>query len=132
MVAVAKKFDLISKEHNGDYISPNLINEKFKLGLDSINIAPEFGLIETQTYLDCIKDDKLLDIFFKLCYDSKRWEKWVDNKFDPYKNKIELIKICGHYILSNEEFLTEIKSNLKGIDKKIKNNIKLKLNELHR
>jgi hypothetical protein len=132
MIKVAKKHNLISKEHNGDYIPSDLIKEKFRLGLDSINIAPEFGLIETQTYLDNIKDNNLLDIFFNICYNSKRWEKWVDNKFNPHENKIELIKICGHYILSNEEFQTQIKSNLKDIDKKIKDNIKLKLNELFR
>lgn len=132
MIEVAKKHNLISKEHNGDYIPSDLIKEKFRLGLDSINIAPEFGLIETQTYLDNIKDNNLLDIFFNICYNSKRWEKWVDNKFNPHENKIELIKICGHYILSNEEFQTQIKSNLKDIDKKIKDNIKLKLNELFR
>ncbi len=132
MIEVAKKHNLISKEHNGDYIPSDLIKEKFRLGLDSINIAPEFGLIETQTYLDNIKDNNLLDIFFNICYNSKRWEKWVDDKFNPHENKIELIKICGHYILSNEEFQTQIKSNLKDIDKKIKDNIKLKLNELFR
>jgi hypothetical protein len=132
MIKVAKKHNLISKEHNGDYIPSDLIKEKFRLGLDSINIAPEFGLIETQTYLDNIKDNNLLDIFFNICYNSKRWEKWVDSKFNPHENKIELIKICGHYILSNEEFQTQIKSNLKDIDKKIKDNIKLKLNELFR
>jgi hypothetical protein len=132
MIEVAKKHNLISKEHNGDYIPSDLIKEKFRLGLDSINIAPEFGLIETQTYLDNIKDNNLLDIFFNICYNSKRWEKWVDNKFNPHENKIELIKICGHYILSNEEFQIQIKSNLKDIDKKIKDNIKLKLNELFR
>ncbi len=132
MIEVAKKHNLISKEHNGDYIPSDLIKEKFRLGLDSINIAPEFGLIETQTYLDNIKDNNLLDIFFNICYNSKRWEKWVDDKFNPHENKIELIKICGHYILTNEEFQTQIKSNLKDIDKKIKDNIKLKLNELFR
>ena len=51
MVEVAKSWGLLSKEHNGDYIPSDLIKEKMSLGLDSINIAPEFGLIETQTYI---------------------------------------------------------------------------------
>ena len=50
MVAVAKQNNLKSKEHNGDYISEELIKLKMDSGLDSINIAPEFGLIETDTY----------------------------------------------------------------------------------
>jgi hypothetical protein len=51
MIIYVKSHNLISKEHNGDYISVSVIKEKFNLGLDSINIAPEFGLIETLTYL---------------------------------------------------------------------------------
>jgi len=61
MVAVGKKHNLLTKEHNGDYIPVGVINEKFDLGLDAINIGPEFGLIETQTSLDQmeINDDVL-------------------------------------------------------------------------
>jgi len=132
MINVAKSHNLLSKEHNGDYIPVELINEKMSLGLDSINIAPEFGLIETQTYLDEIKNDETLEKFFQICYDSKRWVKWVNNDFDPYTNKIDLIKICGHYVLSNPLFLSEIKSQFPDIDNKIKNNVINKLNELHR
>jgi hypothetical protein len=132
MVNVVKKHNLLSKEHNGDYIPVSIIKEKFSLGLDSINIAPEFGLIETQTYLDEIKNDKILETFFQICYDSKKWIKWVNEDFDPFNNKIDLIKICGHYVLSSPEFLDKIKINFPNIDKKIKNNIKNKLNELYK
>jgi len=124
MIKVAKSWNLLSKEHNGDYIPVNLIKEKMEIGLDSINIAPEFGLIETQTYIDNGID---IDKFWKVCYDSKRWEKWVGPEFDPFTQKEELVKICGHYVLSNPKFL-EIKPN---IDNKIKTNIKNKLKELH-
>ena len=131
MIKVAKKHKLKSKEHNGDYISEELINEKMKLGLDSINIAPEFGLIETQTYLDEIKDSDLINQFWSICYESKRWEKWVNPNFDPIKEKVELIKICGHYVLSEEKFLKEIKIKFPEIDVKIKENIKHKLKSLY-
>jgi hypothetical protein len=132
MIGVAKKHNLLSKEHNGDYIPVSIIKEKFNLGLDAINIAPEFGLIETQTYLDEIKDSELFEKYFQICYDSKKWVKWVNENFDPYLNKEELIRICGHYILSNPEFLFHIKSKFPNIDQKIKNNIKNKLNELYK
>lgn len=131
MVNLAKKYHFLSKEHNGDYIPVSIIQEKFSLGLDSINIAPEFGLIETQTYLDEIKDENVLETYFQICYNSKKWVKWVDNDFDPFNNKTELIRICGHYVLSTNDFLTKIKSTLPGIDKKIKLNIAKKLYELH-
>ncbi len=132
MIKVAQKFNLMSKEHNGDYIPEKLIFEKMSLGLDSINIAPEFGLIETQAYLDEILDDKLtFNKFWQICYDSKRWEKWVGENFDPEKNKEELIKICGHYVLSQTNFIEEIKLKFDKIDDKIIKNILHKLNKLH-
>jgi|TARA_R110002153_G_scaffold171671_1_gene324541 hypothetical protein len=125
MVEVASKWGLISKEHNGDYIPVKLIKEKMSKGLDSINIAPEFGLIETISYIESNID---IDKFWKICYDSKRWVKWVDDSFDPIKQKEELIKICGHYVLSHTDFIS-IKPN---IDTIIKENIKKKLYELYR
>ena len=131
MIEVAKRHDLISKEHNGDYIPVEVIKEKFDLGLDCINIAPEFGLIETLTYLSEIKDEKTFDRFWQICYDSKRWVKWVNPGFDPYVNKEQLIKICGHYVLTNPEFISEIKSQFPNIDTKIKNNVTRKLKQLY-
>lgn len=132
MISVCKNFGVLSKEHNGDYIPIETIKEKFALGLDSINIAPEFGLIETQTYLDAIGDNKeLFEKFWKICYLSNRWKKWVNSDFNPNENKIKLIKICGHYVLSNPNFISDIKSNFTDIDNKIKNNVINKLNQLY-
>jgi tagatose-1,6-bisphosphate aldolase non-catalytic subunit AgaZ/GatZ len=131
MVALAKKYRLLSKEHNGDYIPVEVIKEKLSLGLDAINIAPEFGLIETLTYLDEIKDDRLFERFWQICYDSKKWVKWVSPGFDPYYNREQLVKICGHYVLSNPKFISEIKSQFPGIDDKVKQNVTKKLNELY-
>lgn len=125
MIKIAKSWNLLSKEHNGDYIPVDLIKEKMNLGLDSINIAPEFGLIETLSYINEGID---IDKFWEICYNSKRWEKWVNSDFNPFLQKEELIKICGHYVLSNPEFL-KIKPN---IDSQIKINIKEKLHELYR
>ena len=123
MIKIAKSWELLSKEHNGDYIPVDLIKEKMNLGLDAINIAPEFGLIETLSYIH-----GGIDKFWKICYDSKRWEKWVDKNFNPYTQKLDLIKICGHYVLSHPDFL-KIKPNIDNI---IKLDIKNKLNELYR
>lgn len=104
MVSVCKKYGLMSKEHNGDYLNNFAISKRFKLGLDAINIAPEFGQIETSIYLDFIKtDDKLYEKFFLLCYNSHQWEKWIDKQTsveDLFKDKDRLINICGHYVFS--------------------------------
>ena len=131
MIEVARSYDMLSKEHNGDYIPVEVIKEKFSLGLDCINIAPEFGLIETSTYLEEMKDEKLFERFWQICYDSKKWVKWVSPSFDPYYNREQLVKICGHYVLSYPNFINDIKSQFPGIDEKVKQNITKKLNELY-
>ena len=125
MVNICKKNNLLSKEHNGDYLG-KLIKDKFKLGLDSINIAPEFGVLETNVILNTIKenDDQLFyNEFYKICFESKRWVKWVDSNFIPENKKDELIKICGHYVFSNIEFI-KLKSTYVDLDIKIQEIIK--------
>ena len=124
MIGVCKKFGKKSKEHNGDYLSNDEYKVRFEMGLDSINIAPEFGQIETLCYLEEMGED--IDEYYNICYESKRWEKWVDKDFVPEDNKKELIEICGHYVFSDESFL-DIKPD---IDDKIKKVIKEKLRSL--
>jgi len=48
MTDICKKHGLLSKEHNGDYLTTESIKDRFSCGLDAINIAPEFGVIETK------------------------------------------------------------------------------------
>ena len=133
MVSICKKFGLLSKEHNGDYLPLQLIEEKFYYGLDAINIAPEFGQIETKTYLDEVRYSSLFETFFDICYSSKKWEKWVDKSFNPFINKERLINICGHYVLSTDRFVNEIKNQVRyDIDNLIRDNIRNKLNELYK
>ena len=129
MVNVVKKQGLIPKEHNGDYLPKGLINEKFKSGLECINIAPEFGGIETKMILDSINDEKLVDEFYEICYDSKKWVKWVPSDYKPEENKIEIIKISGHYVFSDPKFI-ELKSKLSISDDEIKNEIKNRIKTL--
>lgn len=132
MITTVGSHGLLTKEHNGDYLPPHLIKEKFSLGLDSINIAPEFGQIETKTILKKIKEEnpKLLNLMWEICYNSKKWEKWVGSDFSPTEQKEELINICGHYVLSQDLFLDTIKTKFSGIDEEIKKNVKNKLREL--
>jgi hypothetical protein len=131
MINVVKKHGLISKEHNGDYLPPNLIKEKFDLGLDSINIAPEFGQIETMFILDNMKKEKpeLIEKFYQICFKSKKWIKWVSEDYKPEQNKEEIINICGHYTFSYPEYL-KLKEQLSITDEEIKQKIKNKLDDI--
>jgi hypothetical protein len=129
MVNIVKNFNMISKEHNGDFITKEILKEKFFVGLDTINIAPEFGQFETKIILDELKkiDNSLIFDLFNICYKSKKWEKWVDSTFIPENNKEDLIIICGHYLFSNDEFIKITEKLDEDILIKIKNNIKIKL-----
>lgn len=130
MLAIAKKYGMITKEHNGDYIEPTLINKKFEEGLDCINIAPEFGLIETDAYLEKIKDEETFELLWKICLESGKWIKWVDKQFRPEDNKKELIRICGHYVVSTDEFGV-IKERVGNIDQIVADRVEQKLRELY-
>ena len=60
-IEIVKNFDLMSKEHNGDYLTDSFdVEVRFASGLDAINIAPEYGQIESEFYLEmCSKDNAL-------------------------------------------------------------------------
>lgn len=132
MVKIVDKHGLISKEHNGDYLTDELVFEKFKNGLDSINIAPEFGQIETKIILDDIKTShpEYFEPFYDICLASNRWVKWVPKEFKPEENKEELINICGHYVFSNPQFIKIKKKLSSNLDKVIKYAIKERLEKL--
>ena len=137
MIKLCKKYGFISKEHNGDWISNDLMREKFELGLDCINVAPELGQIETRAILKEInkidnveKRNELFEFFFQICLDSKKWIKWVDKDFNPVENKEKLINICGHYVFSYPEF-QKIKDQLPNSNKQIRKDLLKKLSEYH-
>lgn len=92
---------VLSKEHNGDWLTVTDIKEKFALGLDCINIAPEFGQLEVDLILENINETDF-DIFYEICLRSNRWQKWVGRNFNPYENRKELVRICGHYVLQDK------------------------------
>ena len=136
MVKLCKKYGFISKEHNGDWVSIELMREKFELGLDCINVAPELGQIETKAILKSIslienndKKEILFERFYNICLNSKKWIKWVSKDFKPEENKEKLINICGHYVFSYPEF-EDIKKQLPNVEKQIKRFSK-KLHEYH-
>jgi hypothetical protein len=133
MVKVVKNHGMISKEHNGDYLTNDLVKSKFENGLDCINIAPEFGQVETKIILGIIKANhpELIDEFYKICYDSKRWVKWVDADFIPENNKEEIINISGHYVFSEPKFI-ELKNklNYNNLDSDVQQAIYNRIDEL--
>ena len=128
MVTLVKKFNLLSKEHNGDYISQKDFQSRFQNGLDAINIAPELGRLES-TILYSLMNEEQKEIFFEICLESNRWRKWVNEDFIPQDNKKTLVEICGHYVLSDNKFLS-LKSELGEVEGTIKEKIKAHIKKL--
>lgn len=128
MLVVCERHGLLAKEHNGDYLSAYLIKAKFTAGLNAINLAPELGQIESQTYLGEM-DENQLDSFYQVCHDSGRWIKWFSPDYTPTHS--ELTNVCGHYVISTPEFQV-IKRRLRSdIDEVVKANLTRKLEELY-
>lgn len=130
---VCHEFGVLGKEHNGDYQSVDLLREKAGLGLDAINIAPEFGVLETQTILQGVGSSGI-ESLYALCRSSNVWKRWMPGRnfpLHPGADARELISVCGHYFYTNPVF-KQIKSGILGIDQLIKSNIKSRLYELHR
>ena len=128
-ISVCKRYNVKSKEHNGDYLVDNFgIATRFNLGLDAINIAPELGQLETEYYLYKIgSNSDLFNKFYDICYDSRKWEKWVTREI----SKHELILTCGHYIVNTPEFKQEIKINFPEADRDIQNNLKQLITKMY-
>jgi len=129
MLEVCQKYDKIPKEHNGDYVSLDILQTKIAKGVNTINIAPEFGQIETKVILEELPS-RYFEEFYQICYLSGKWKKWVSEGFDPAQNKEKLIEICGHYVFAYPEFISLIKQS--GISKsKITDKLYAKMSQLY-
>jgi hypothetical protein len=120
MVKLCKEYGKKTKEHNGDYLSNKELEIRFDNGVDSLNIGPEIAQIQTLTYLEHMNETQINE-FYEICFDSKKWERWVNGDFD-INNKRKLIQVCGHYCYNLYE--------LPNIDLIIKEKIQNKLNSL--
>ena len=146
MIAVCQKYGLKSKEHNGDYLNISDIKNKFDLGLDAINIAPEFGVTETDILLEHIEksgNDKLLLQFYDLCFASGKWKKWMPVNYLPKRrwgvgtstsDEIKkIIRVSGHYVFSDQQFrfiIKKLQKQYPSIQEEIKNRLMMKINAL--
>lgn len=106
-----RKKNIFTKIHNADYLNNEHLNYLKKCRVGAINVAPEFGVLETRSFIKILKDNKLNEIlknFLKFSYDSKKWEKWAidKNKISKYK----CAELAGHYVFSTKQF-QQIKSD---------------------
>lgn len=122
MKKIAYENGILLKEHNCDYLSLEQIQLRHQYGINAINIAPEFGSIQSNLTYNISKQlglDKEINIFKKYVLEQKKWVKW------NYNNENDLIKFftSAHY-----HFGTKIyKDIIYKINKKV--NFQKKLNK---
>lgn len=119
MVDFCNTKKIMIKEHNGDYLTNNSLKQHPQLGIHAINVAPEFGVIETKAILSWLDKNNLLELkedFLELSYNSKKWTKWMIP--NSTTTKIDKAIISGHYVFSSEEFLLIKNSILEKLDDK--------------
>ncbi|GHU99904.1 tagatose-6-phosphate kinase [Clostridia bacterium] len=122
LTKIANEFGLGLKEHNGDYLSNNILLEHTAIGLDAMNIAPEFGVMETTAYVELeqveekftekAKRSRITDILTKHAIAGERWRKWMvgsdrtapaaEVAADTQKARL-ILSMCGHYTLENPD-----------------------------
>lgn len=127
MLEVCKEFGIKSKEHNGDYLTISEVKKRFDLGLDALNIAPEFGSIESKVYLQAFNDQEK-ERFFELCLESGRWKKWYPNGHSNVKPE-DILTATGHYVFNDLRFQA-LKQNHPDIDLDVRAAIIGKLSQL--
>ena len=132
LAAVAEKYQVGLKEHNGDYQDEGILLAHPALGITAMNVAPEYGTVETRAYLKLIELEEILfkeglvskKSDLKNCIRresvmSRRWEKWMTDD-TVSKTTEELLQdeeiitvitdISGHYTFNNENVKKEIEA----------------------
>lgn len=129
---IAKKYNVGLKEHNGDYLDEAVLLEHPSLGITAMNVAPEFGTVETQAYLKLIElennmyeqgmikeKSNLERVLQEDSVRSGRWKKWMvgDKANLSYEDIVKdtelmylITEISGHYTFNNDSVKIEIEN----------------------
>ena len=119
MIEICKKHNIFMKEHNTDYLSDVALSWHPRLGIHAANVAPEFGVAETKSFLQIMEDNdltSLADRFLELAYNSKKWDKWMLPNTTASDRDRSIIS--GHYIFSTPECLELKKEAAQYLKKK--------------
>ena len=128
MKKIAKKHNLLLKEHNCDYLNEDQLLLRKISGIDAINVAPELAFIQSNLiYTLCEKYNlnKELKDFINIVIKSKKWLKW---KYYKENNYIKFLT-SAHYLYTSSEYIKIINKINKRINfqkllnKKIEKNL---------
>lgn len=88
------------KEHNADYFTAEDIQKRIDAGVDSLNIAPQLGVMQT----DLLKEFAPADLwatFADLVYNQPYWQRWVP---EGVADKDIAVSVSGHYLFHSQTY----------------------------
>jgi len=96
------KYNVSVKEHNADYLPAEKIALRKDL-VGAVNVAPQFGTIQTITTLKkAITYGIDINEFLDASYNSRAWEKWMHKNNGD--NKFLCATIAGHYNFNSDAY----------------------------
>jgi len=112
LMEAAARHGFLLKEHNADYLTEYQLRQRLRIKVPSMNVAPEFGIIESQAFIDfCFRSGnaEAVDRFLKLSLEEGKWRKWLINP--DYVSSHDRSLIGGHYVFGKPEF-ADLRSGL--------------------
>ena len=97
---------LLFKEHNADYFTDDDIAQRIEAGVDSLNIAPQLGKVQTDLLKEFAPKD-LWETFSNLVYSKNYWQRWVA---DGVTDQDIAVSVSGHYLFSSQAYKNIIAS----------------------
>ncbi|HRJ13296.1 MAG TPA: hypothetical protein PKW15_08650, partial [Alphaproteobacteria bacterium] len=98
---IAACHHVILKLHNSDYMARDMIDHYIEHGVRCMNVAPEFGVVESRTLLGLMAQygmGDLLSAFHAVALASGRWRRWLMD--DSTATEAEKAMMAGHYVFS--------------------------------
>lgn len=122
VVEAVRRFDVMLKQHNTDYLNDEVLRWMPWYGVDAANVAPEFGVVESRALLHLLEANglkALRDRFLEMSYASRKWEKWMLPGTTATDR--DRAVISGHYVFSTPDFNAmrhdaSVKLAARGID----------------
>jgi D-tagatose-1,6-bisphosphate aldolase subunit GatZ/KbaZ len=93
------------KEHNADYFTAEDISQRVAAGVDSLNIAPQLGKLQTDL-LETFAPKDLWQRFSDTVYAANRWQRWTAGSTD----QALATSVSGHYCFNSPEYLDIIRA----------------------
>jgi hypothetical protein len=99
---VCRRRGVLLKAHNVDYLQAEEHRRLIDNGVDAINVAPEFGVVETRTLLESMRafgHGESADEIVEIADRSGRWSSWTAQpELLGASGRAEL---AGHYVFAN-------------------------------